>query len=96
MKKKIVTALKEIFDPEMDISIWDLGLIYEVAFKKGKVEIKMTLTAPGCPFMSQLTDQVKEKVAKLEGVEEVEVKLVFDPPWSPDRMTEEGRKKLGI
>ncbi len=96
MKEKIINALKEISDPEMDISIWDLGLIYEVTFKKGKAVIKMTLTTPGCPFMLKLTDQVKEKISKLEEIKEVEVELVFDPPWSPERMSEEGRKKLGF
>jgi metal-sulfur cluster biosynthetic enzyme len=96
MKEKIIEVLKEISDPEIDISIWDLGLIYEVTFKKGGAVIKMTLTAPGCPFMAQLTDQVEEKVSQLEGVKRVRVDLVFDPPWSPKKMTEEGRKKLGI
>ena len=96
MKEKIIEVLKEISDPEIDISIWDLGLIYEVDFKKGEAVIKMTLTASGCPFMAQLTDQVEEKVSQLEGVKRVRVDLVFDPPWSPEKMTEEGRKKLGI
>ncbi|MDD3532075.1 MAG: iron-sulfur cluster assembly protein [Candidatus Shapirobacteria bacterium] len=96
MREKIISALKEITDPEIDISVWDLGLIYDVAVKGGEAVIKMTLTAPGCPFMEQLTDQVKEKTAQLEGIKKVKVDLVFDPPWSPEKMSEEGRKKLGI
>lgn len=96
MKEKIISVLKEITDPEIDISIWDLGLIYGVDFKEGEVVIRMTLTAPGCPFMSQLTDQVEKKVAQLEGVKKVRVDLVFDPPWSLEKMSKEGKRKLGI
>lgn len=95
MREKIITVLKEITDPEIDISVWDLGLIYDVSFKNGEAVIKMTLTAPGCPFMVQLTDQVKERIEALAGIEKVKVDLVFDPPWSPEKMTEKGRKKLG-
>ncbi len=96
MRKKIIETLKKISDPEVDVSVWDLGLIYNVLFKNGEAVIKMTLTAPSCPFMAQLVDQVKEKVKDIEGVEKVRVDLIFDPPWSPEKMTEEGRKKLGF
>ena len=96
MREKIITVLKEITDPEIDISVWDLGLIYDVSFKNGEAVIKMTLTAPACPFMAQLTDQVKERIEALAGIEKVKIDLVFDPPWNPEKMTEEGRKKLGI
>lgn len=95
MKEEIIAILKKINDPEIDVSVWDLGLIYDVSFKEGVAMIKMTLTAPGCPFMAQLVDQVKQEVGGLIGVESVKVDLVFEPPWSPDKMTEEGRKKLG-
>lgn len=97
-EKQIIETLKKILDPEIGISIWDLGLIYEVSFneKEGEAVIKMTLTAPGCPFMARLVDQVREEVSALEGVKKARVDLVFDPPWGPERMSEEGRKKLGI
>ncbi|MBP8591612.1 metal-sulfur cluster assembly factor [Candidatus Shapirobacteria bacterium] len=98
-KKEIYQALEEVLDPELGISIVDLGLIYQLQVTEGKrgarVKILMTLTAPGCPFMSNLADEVKEKVASLEGVEEAAVNLTFDPPWSPEKMTAAGKKKLG-
>jgi len=98
-EKKIYQALEEVLDPELGISIVDLGLIYQLQATSGKkgtrVKILMTLTAPGCPFMASLADEVKEKVASLEGVEEVVVNLTFEPPWSPEKMTAKGRKKLG-
>jgi len=98
-EKKIYQALEEVLDPELGISIVDLGLIYQLQATSGEkgaqVKILMTLTAPGCPFMASLADEVKEKVASLEGVEEVVVNLTFKPPWSPEKMTAKGRKKLG-
>jgi metal-sulfur cluster biosynthetic enzyme len=98
-EKKIYQALEEVLDPELGISIVDLGLICQLQATSGekgaRVKILMTLTAPGCPFMASLADEVKEKVASLEGVEEVVVNLTFEPPWSPEKMTAKGRKKLG-
>ena len=98
-EKKIYQALEEVLDPELGISIVDLGLIYQLQVTSGekgaRVKILMALTAPGCPFMASLADEVKEKVASLEGVEEVVVNLTFEPPWSPEKMTAKGRKKLG-
>ncbi len=98
-EKKIYQALEEVLDPELGISIVGLGLIYQLQVTSGekgaRVKILMTLTAPGCPFMANLVDEVKEKVASIEGVEEVVVNLTFEPPWSPEKMTAKGRKKLG-
>jgi len=98
-EKKIYQALEEVLDPELGISVVDLGLIYQLQATSGekgaRVKILMTLTAPGCPFMASLADEVKEKVASLKGVEEVVVNLTFEPPWSPEKMTAKGRKKLG-
>ncbi|MDD3679268.1 MAG: iron-sulfur cluster assembly protein [Candidatus Shapirobacteria bacterium] len=96
MKNKIIDLLKKISDPEIDINIWDLGLIYDVSYQEGKANIKMTLTAPGCPFMAQLASQVEKQVGALKEVKEARVDLVFDPPWTLEKMTEEGRKKLGL
>jgi metal-sulfur cluster biosynthetic enzyme len=94
-------ALKEVIDPELFINIVDLGLIYDVAIAeredgKYSVAVEMTMTSPACPAGPQLLSQSKEKVGNLEEVEEVEVKLVMTPPWTPDRMTEDARDQLGI
>jgi metal-sulfur cluster biosynthetic enzyme len=94
-------ALKQVIDPELFVNIVDLGLIYDVAIdesEEGKtnVTIQMTMTSPACPAGPQLLGQSKEYVSKLEGVTGVDVKLVMDPPWTPDRMTEDARDQLGI
>ncbi len=94
-------ALKQVIDPELFVNIVDLGLIYDVAIdesEEGKtnVAIQMTMTSPACPAGPQLLGQSKEYVSKLDGVTSVDVKLVMDPPWTPDRMTEDARDQLGI
>jgi len=89
-------VLKECYDPEIGISLVDLGLIYDVEVKGDKVHIKMTLTTPGCPMHMMMTEDVKEKVGKIKGVKEVNVELVWDPPWTPDRMSKEAKKMLGF
>ena len=94
-------ALKEVIDPELFVNIVDLGLIYDVDIAEGEsgaedVTVEMTMTSPACPAGPQLMSQSKEAVAKLDGVGEVEIKLVMQPPWSPDLMTEDARDQLGI
>jgi metal-sulfur cluster biosynthetic enzyme len=94
-------ALKQVIDPELFVNIVDLGLIYEVNIDeqedgKSNVGINMTMTSPACPAGPQLLGQSKEFVGRLEGVSEVDVRLVMDPPWTPDRMTEDARDQLGI
>lgn len=83
-------------DPELYISIVDLGLIYDVQEKQGNVDIKMTLTTMGCPLFSIIETDIKKKVKDLDGVDKIHVDLVFDPPWSIDKMTERGKAMLGI
>lgn len=96
-RQDIEDVLKTIPDPELGISIWDLGLIYDVKVsKKGKVEILMTLTTMGCPLFSLIEAPIKEAVGKLKGVKSVEVELTFDPPWSIEKMSEEAKEKLGL
>jgi len=95
-KESIVEALKDCYDPEIPINIVDLGLIYDLKIDNDKVYIKMTLTAPGCPMHSLITEQVKQAVKQVEGVKEVFVELVWDPPWSPERMSDEAKRLLGI
>ena len=93
--------LKKVIDPELFVNIVDLGLIYAVEFEPGEddkrnVKIDMTMTSPACPAGPQLLSQSKESVSRMDGVRDVEVKLVMDPPWTPDRMTEDAKDQLGI
>lgn len=93
----VFEALKNVYDPEIPINIVDLGLVYDVQINDGgSVYVQMTLTAPGCgmgPFIGQ---QAEWAVQDIDGVEDVQVEMVFDPPWSPDRISEEARTQLGI
>ena len=94
--------LKRVIDPELFVNVVDLGLIYDVTVaakeEEGKCEVSidMTMTSPMCPAGPQLIAQSKQAVSQLEGVENVEVKIVMDPPWTPDRMTEDAKDQLGI
>ena len=92
----IVKALKECYDPEIPVNVWDLGLIYDVNVDGDKVHVKMTLTAPGCPMHSFISKEVREKIQSVSGVKEASVEVVWDPPWSPDKMSPEARTQLGI
>ena len=89
-------ALREVIDPELGCNIVDLGLLYAIALDGTTVTVQMTLTTPGCPMQESLAWGVQSALLKLDGVEEVEVELVWDPPWSSDRMTEAGRARLGV
>jgi metal-sulfur cluster biosynthetic enzyme len=93
-KKLILKKLEEVLDPELGISIVDLGLIYDLSEENGKVKIKMTLTTIGCPLFGFFEKEIKEKVKEVKGVKEVEVELTFDPPWSPERISEKAKSKL--
>jgi FeS assembly SUF system protein len=92
----IMKALKECYDPEIPVNVWDLGLIYDVKVDGEKVNVKMTLTAPGCPMHSYIAREVKEKLQSVNGVKEANVEVVWDPPWSPDRISPEAKVQLGI
>ena len=92
-----MTALKKVPDPELGISIVDLGLIYEVkADKKGVVEVLMTLTTMGCPLFDLIRDPLEVELYKIAGVKKVNVNLTFEPPWSVERMSEEAKVRLGF
>lgn len=94
---EIVKALKTIFDPEIPVNIYDLGLIYEVLVQdEGKVSLTMTLTAPGCPMADQIMAEVDAKVRMIEGVKEFDLDLTFDPPWTRDMMSDEAKLELGF
>jgi metal-sulfur cluster biosynthetic enzyme len=92
----IYEKLKQIYDPEVGINIVDMGLIYSLEIAENKVEITMTLTSPGCPAGPQILSQVDSRVKTLDGIEDVDIKVVWSPPWSPDMLSEEARDQLGI
>jgi FeS assembly SUF system protein len=93
----IVKVLKTVYDPEIPVNIYDLGLIYEVDVREeGKVRVVMTLTSPNCPVAESLPEEVYEKVLSVEGVKEVELNLTFDPPWTKEMLTEEAMLELGL
>jgi FeS assembly SUF system protein len=93
----IIDALRTVFDPEIPVNIYDLGLIYHIEQKDdGAVEIDMTLTAPGCPVAGEMLGWVEKAVGAVDGVGSVEVRLVFDPPWDKSRMSEEVQLELGL
>ena len=97
LENKIVTVLKSIYDPEIPVDVYELGLIYEVKIKEnGLVEIDMTLTSPNCPVAESLPVDVKNKVEGIEGVSEAKVNIVFDPTWNKDMMSEEAQLELGF
>ena len=94
---EIIEKLKTIFDPEIPVNIYDLGLIYNVSIDdKSVAHITMTLTAPNCPVAESLPVEVKETVATIEGIEGCEVEITFDPPWTKDMMSEEAMLDLGF
>jgi len=92
----ILKKLRKVMDPELNINIVDLGLIYGVKIKDDKVTVKMTLTTPGCPLLPHFEEEVKKAVKKVKGVKSVTIDLVFDPVWGPEKMTEEARVQLGM
>ena len=97
LENRIVEMLKTIYDPEIPVDIFELGLIYEVRIDEDKnVEIDMTLTSPNCPVAESLPKDVEEKVASIEDVVSAKVNIVFDPPWDKDMMSEEAKLELGF
>ncbi len=97
LENSIVEALKSVFDPEIPVNIYELGLIYDLELQpEGLVQIKMTLTSPGCPVAGTLPGEVKAKVESVPGVSSADVELVWDPTWNPSMMTEAARLQLGM
>lgn len=95
-QEQVIDVVKQCYDPEIPINIYDLGLIYEINAKPDSVYVKMTLTAAACPAAQSLPEQVRERIATALGIKQVNVEITFDPPWSPEKISPEGRKKLGI
>lgn len=97
LKESIIEALKKIYDPEIPVNIYDLGLIYDVIVKdNAEVDIKMTLTTPGCPVAQTFPGTVEMAVNKVEGVIDTRVELVWEPPWTQDNMSEAAKLELGL
>lgn len=94
-KENIEEQLKTVMDPETGVSIVDMGFIYGIETEGNSVSIEMTLTTPGCPMHSSFKREVEEKIGSMDGVKEVEVKIVFDPPWTPEKMSDKAKEKLG-
>jgi FeS assembly SUF system protein len=96
LEEAIVAALKTVYDPEIPVDIYELGLIYDVDVDDNKVKVRMTLTSPACPVAGSLPGEVEQKVQGVPGVEQAEVELVWDPPWNPGMMSEAARLELGM
>ena len=95
-KDDVVAVLKKCYDPEIPINIYDLGLVYNIDIGDERIVVKMTLTAPGCPASAYLSSDVKRKIEALPGVKEAEVQIVWDPPWTPEAMSDIGKKQFGM
>lgn len=96
-EQAVIEAMQTVYDPEIPVNIYDLGLIYTLEINEdGSVRVEMSLTAPGCPVAGEMPGRVAEAVSAVPGVGEVEVRLVWDPPWTMDRMTEDAKLALGM
>ena len=97
IKSKVVEEIKKIYDPEIPVNIYELGLIYKIDVdEKNKVNVDMTLTSPNCPVAESLPKQVKENILKVEGVSDVNLNLVWEPPWDKDKMSEAAKLELNL
>ena len=95
-REDVVEAMKDVYDPEIPVNVVDLGLVYNVDVNEGAVYVQMTLTAPGCGMGPMIAQQAEWRIAEMQGVNDVEVEMTFDPPWSQEMITEDGKKLLGI
>ena len=97
LKEKVISEIKKIYDPEIPVNIYELGLIYKVEIDdKNKVNVEMTLTSPNCPVAESLPNSVKDNVLKVDGVSDVDLNLVWDPPWNKDKMSEAAKLELNL
>ena len=97
IKNKVIEEIKKIYDPEIPVNIYELGLIYKIDVdEKNKVNVDMTLTSPNCPVAESLPNEVKEKIKKVEGVSDVNLNLVWEPPWDKDKMSEAAKLELNL
>jgi FeS assembly SUF system protein len=97
LKDRVIEALRSVFDPEIPVNIYELGLIYAVNVEDaGHVTVEMTLTSPACPVAGSLPGEVETRVKEVDGVADCDVELVWDPPWGPEKLSEEARLQLGL
>ena len=97
LKDKVISEIKKIYDPEIPVNIYELGLIYKIEIDDDKtVDIEMTLTSPNCPVAESLPNSVKDNILRVDGIKDVNLKLVWDPPWSKDKMSEAAKLELNL
>lgn len=97
IRDSVIEVLRTVFDPEIPVNIYDLGLIYDVSVEPGgRVDVRMTLTSPACPVAESLPPEVESRVGEIRGVSEAKVEVVWDPTWTPDKMSEAARLELGL
>ena len=96
LKEKVIAEIRKIYDPEIPVNIYELGLIYDVKVKEAKAKIIMTLTTPNCPVAESLPKEVKDSAMQVEGIEEVDLDLVFEPVWNKDMMSEAAKLELNL
>ena len=97
LKDKVISEIKKIYDPEIPVNIYELGLIYKIEIDDDKkVDIEMTLTSPNCPVAESLPHSVKDNILKVDGIKDVNLNLVWDPPWSKDKMSEAAKLELNL
>ena len=96
IKNKIIEEIRKIYDPELPVNIYELGLIYDIKVNGCKADIKMTLTTPNCPVAESLPKEVKEGVMQVEGIDDVNLELVWDPPWNKDMMSDAAKLELNL
>ena len=96
IKNKIIDEIKKIYDPELPVNIYDLGLIYDVQVNEKKAKIKMTLTTPNCPVAESLPKEVKDSAMQVEEIDDVNLELVWDPPWNKDMMSDAAKLELNL
>jgi len=96
VKKKIIAEIKKIYDPELPVNIYDLGLIYDVQVNEKKAKIKMTLTSPNCPVAESLPREVKDGAMQVDEIEDVDLELVWDPPWTKEMMSDAAKLELNL
>ena len=96
LREQVIAEIRKIYDPEIPVNIYELGLIYDVKVKEAKAKIIMTLTTPNCPVAESLPKEVKDSAMQVEGIEEVDLDLVFEPPWNKDMMSEAAKLELNL
>ena len=95
-KEQVINQIKQIFDPEIPVNIWDLGLVYNIDVQENDVGVKMSLTSPACPSAKQIPDMVRSRILTIPGVSRVNIEIVWEPQWNPSMISEEGKKILKL